>query len=167
TARVDDVVKPALDDMGVEQGSEAVLSISGSDTTAAQTQLDSFIERWKTEHVNALILVGAAASSKQFIDKAKAAIPDMQLIADTTTVAEGGQADVKAHVVPNPYDGIITAEGRIGLEHSKTPHYAYCKRIFEKQAGIEIPLPNVVVKLPNGKRNDIYGNVESACNFVT
>jgi ABC-type branched-subunit amino acid transport system substrate-binding protein len=167
TPRIKAVVKPTLDSIGVKQGSEAVLSISGLDTTSAQTQLDSFIERWKAEHVNALILVGAAASSKQFIGKVKAAIPDMELIADTTSVEAGGQDDVKAHIVPNPYDGIITAEGRIGLEHSKTPHYTYCKTIYEKQTGITIPLPNVVVKLPNGKQNNIYGNAEDACSFVT
>ncbi|HTK17713.1 MAG TPA: ABC transporter substrate-binding protein [Acidimicrobiia bacterium] len=167
TARVKSVVTPALDAIGVEQGAEAVLSISGLDTHQAQTELDSFIERWKTEHVNALILVGAAPSSKQFVTKVKAAIPDMQLISDTTDVIGGGQDSVKAHVVPNPYAGIITAEGRIGLEHSKTPHYTYCKKIFEKQTGIVIPLPNVVVKLPNGKQNDIYGNAENACSFVT
>ena len=91
--------------------------------------------------MNALILVGEAASSKQFVEKVKAAIPDMQLIADTTGVAEGGQDEAKAHVNPNPYDGIITAEGRIGLEHSQTPNYTYCKTIFEKQTGITIPLP--------------------------
>ncbi len=84
TARVDDVVKPALDDIGVQQGSDAVLSISGSDTTSAQTQLDSFIEKWKSEHVDALILVGPAVSSKQFVNKVKGAIPDLQLVADTT-----------------------------------------------------------------------------------
>jgi ABC-type branched-subunit amino acid transport system substrate-binding protein len=167
TSRVKSVVDPTLAAIGVERGSEAVLTITDLDTAAAQSQLESFIERWKTEHTNALILVGAGASSKQFIDKVKAAIPDMELIADTTSVEEGGQADVKAHVVPNPYDGIITAEGRIGLEHSKTPHYTYCKKIFEKQTGIEIPLPNVIVKLPNGKQNDIYGSAESACSFVT
>jgi ABC-type branched-subunit amino acid transport system substrate-binding protein len=167
TARVKSVVEPTLDAIGVKQGSEAVLSISGLDTQAAQAQLDSFIERWKTEHVNALILVGAAPSSKQFVTKVKQEIPDMELIADTTDVLGGGQDNVKAHVVPNPYDGIISAEGRIGLEHSKTPHYTYCKQIFERQTGIKIPLPNVVVKLPNGKQNDIYGNAENACNFVT
>ena len=118
------------------------MSISGADTTAAQAQLDSFIEKWKTEHVNALILVGAAASSKQFVEKVKAEIPDMQLVADTTSVEDGGQYDVKAGIKPNPYDGIITAEGRIGLEHSKTKNYTYCKQIFEKQTGITIPLPN-------------------------
>ena len=74
---------------------------------------------------------------------------------------------MKAHIVPNPYDGIITAEGRIGLEHSKTPNYTYCKTIFEKQTGIKIPLPNVVVKLPNGQQNNIYGNAEDACSYVT
>ena len=167
TPRVDSVVKPTLDSIGVQQGSEAVLSISGLDTSAAQSQLDSFVERWKTERVNALVLVGDGASSKQFIGKVKAAIPGMTLIADTTSVGQGGQDDVKARIVPNPYDGIITAEGRIGLEHSKTPHYTYCKTIFEKQTGIKIPLPNVVVKLPNGKQNDIYGNAEDACSFVT
>ena len=164
---VDAVVQPALDAMGVKLGSRAELTISGTDTTAAQAQLDSFIEKWKTEHVNALIMVGSEASSKQFVGKIKAAIPDMQLVADTTAVESGGQDDVKAGVEPNPYDGIITAEGRIFLEHSKTPHYTYCKTIFEKQTGIKIPLPNVVVKLPNGKQNDIYGNAEDACSYVT
>jgi len=164
---VDAVVKPALDAMGVKQGSKAVLSISGADTTAAQAQLDSFIEKWKTEHVDTLIMVGEEASSKQFVEKIKAALPHLQLIADTTAVASGGQDEVKAGVTPNPYDGIITAEGRIFLEHSRTPHYTYCKNIFEKQTGITIPLPNVVVKLPNGQQNDIYGNAEDACSYVT
>ena len=92
----------------------------------------------------------------------------MQLIADTTGVASGRPGRARRRTSsPNPYDGIITAEGRIGLEHSKTPHYTYCKTIFEKQTGIKIPLPNVVVKLPNGQQNDIYGNAEDACSYVT
>jgi hypothetical protein len=167
TSRVKSVVDPTLSAIGVREGKEAVLTITGADTTAAQAQLASFIELWKTEHVNALILVGAAASSKQFINEVKAAIPDMQLIADTTSVESGGQDDVKAHIVPNPYDGIITAEGRIGLEHSKTPHFRYCNNIYEQATGHPIPLPNVVIKLPNGKQNSIYGNAEDACSFVT
>ncbi len=167
TARAKSVVQPVLDSIGVKQGTEAVLSISGADTTTAQSQLDSFIERWKTEHVNALILVGAAASSKQFIDKVKSQIPDMQLVADTTSVEMGGQDDVRAHIVPNPYAGIITAEGRIGLEHSRTPHFTYCNDIYQHELGTRIPLPNVVVKLPSGKQNDVYGNAEDACSYVT
>src|SRR6266540_3337135 len=45
TGRVQSVVEPVLDAIGVQQGSEAVLLISGLDTAAAQMQLDSFIER--------------------------------------------------------------------------------------------------------------------------
>ena len=167
TARVKAVVDPTLAAIGDPQGSEAVLSITGADTASAQTQLASFIEKWKTEHVNALILVGAAASSKQFINEVKAAIPAMQLVADTTSVEGGGQDDVKAHIVPNPYDGIITAEGRIRLEHSKTKNFRSCNDIYEHATGRAIPLPNVVVKLSNGKQNNIYGNAEDACSFVT
>jgi hypothetical protein len=69
--------------------------------------------------------------------------------------------------VPNPYDGIVTAEGRIGLEHSKTPHFTYCNDIYKHATGKDLPLPNVVVKLPNGKQNNVYGNAEDACSFVT
>jgi hypothetical protein len=167
TSRVDDVVKPALDGMGVDQGSEAVLSITGSDTTSAQAQLDSFIEKWKSEHVNSLILVGSAVSSKQFVNRVKGAIPDLQLVADTTGVASGGQDDFKQGMNPNPYDGIITAEGRIGLEHSRTPNFTYCTGIWKEQTGKDIPLPTVVQKLPSGQENDVYGNAEDACSYVT
>jgi hypothetical protein len=68
---------------------------------------------------------------------------------------------------PNPYDGIITAEGRIGLEHSQTPNFDYCSGVWKKQTGKPIPLPNIVVKLPSGQENDIYGNAEDACSYVT
>ena len=161
-ARVKAVVDAALDSIGVKQGSEAVLSITGQDTTAAQSQLDSFIERWKEEKVNVLILAGAAASSKQFIDKVKAEIPDMLLVADTTSVEQGGQDDVKDH----------RPESLCRHHHRRRPdrprtledrNYRYCKTIFEKQTGIKIPLPNVIVKLPNGVQNNIYGNAEDAC----
>jgi hypothetical protein len=165
---VNGTIVPALRKAGIKMGSTAILDVGTSgDTTAGLAQLDSFIEKWKTEHVNALILVGAAASSKQFVNEVKADIPDMQLIADTTSVLSSGQDDVKAHINPNPYDGIITAEGRVGLEHSKTPHFKYCNDIYRSATGQNIPLPNVVVKLANGKQNDIYGNAEDACSFIT
>ena len=32
---------------------------------------------------------------------------------------------------------------------------------------MKVPSPNVVVKLPNGKQNDIYGEVEDACASTT
>ena len=102
--RIDSVVKPALKKMGVKTGSDALLTISGSDTTAAQQQVQSFIEKWKTEGVNALVLIGDAASSKQFVVQVRDALPKVLLVADTTAVLSSAQDEQKAGVKPNPYD---------------------------------------------------------------
>jgi ABC-type branched-subunit amino acid transport system substrate-binding protein len=166
-ARVKSVVTPALRELGVQRGADATLTIAGSDTTAALTQLDSFVEHWKADGTNALILVGEEVSSKQFVEKIKAAVPKMQLISDTTSVLNGARDEQKAHVSPNPYDGILTAEGQTGIEHTKTPHFAYCRDIWEKATAEKVPSPNVVIKLPNGKQNDIYSEVEDACAVTT
>ena len=166
-ARVKSVVTPALRDLGVQRGADATLTIAGSDTTAALTQLDSFVEHWKSDGTNALILVGEEVSSKQFVERIKGAIPQMLLISDTTSVLDGARDEQKAHASPNPYDGIITAEGQTGIEHTKTPHFAYCRDIWEQATGIKVPSPNVVIKLPNGKQNDIYSEVEDACASTT
>ena len=50
----DKVAKAAATSIGIQTGSTATLTITGTDTTAAQTQLDSFIEKWKSEGVNAV-----------------------------------------------------------------------------------------------------------------
>lgn len=166
-ARVKSVVAPALQSLGVQRGADATLTITGADTTAALSQLDSFIEHWKSDGTNALILVGDEVSSKQFVEKIKAAVPSMMLVSDTTGVLDGARDEQKAHVTPNPYDGILTAEGQTGVEHTKTPHYTYCRDIWEKATGEKVPSPNAVVKLPNGKQNDIYSEVETACAYTT
>ncbi len=165
-ARVQQVIEPAIASTGAKRGSTAILTISGTDTAAAQSQLDSFIEKWKTEGVDTLMLAGDAVESKQFIEKIRSAFPKMTLIADSTGVLSGAQDEVKAKVVPNPYDGIITAEGRTGLEHTKTPHFTFCKNIFEKATGIKVPSPNVVIPAAGGRENEIYGEEEDACVFV-
>jgi len=165
--RVKSVVGPALKQLGVQRGTDATLTITGADTTAALSQLDSFIEHWKTEGTNALILVGDEVSSKQFVEKIKGAVPSMQLVSDTTSVLDGARDEQKAHVTPNPYDGVLTAEGQTGIEHTKTPHFTYCRDIWEKATGEKMPSPNVVIKLPNGKQNDIYSEVETACAYAT
>jgi ABC-type branched-subunit amino acid transport system substrate-binding protein len=164
--RVTKVVVPALRDLGVARGADATLSISGTDTTAALAQLSSFIERWKSDGTNALVLVGDEVSSKQFVEKIKAAIPDMKFVADSSSVLDAGREEQKAHVSPNPYDGIISAEGQTGIEHMKTPHFTICRDIWQNATGRKVPSPNVVIKLPNGKQNDIYTEVEDACLFT-
>jgi hypothetical protein len=164
--RVKKVVEPALAGMGVERGADATLTITGDDTTAAQTQLDSFIDQWKQDHTNALVMVGEDVSSKQFVEKIKAAIPDMLLVADTTSILDAGREEQKAHKTPNPYDGAMSAEGQTGLEHTKTDHFKYCADIWTKATGQPAPSPNAVIKLPNGKQNDVYGDMEDACLYT-
>jgi ABC-type branched-subunit amino acid transport system substrate-binding protein len=164
--RVTKVVVPALKDLGVARGADATLSISGTDTTAALAQLSRFMERWKSDGTNALVLVGEEVSSKQFVEKVKAAIPDMKLIADSSSVLDAGRDEQKAKVSPNPYDGIISAEGQTGTQHMQTPHFTICRDIWQHATGRKVPSPNVVIKLPNGKQNDIYTEVEDACLFT-
>ena len=57
-------------------GTSAVLSTGGNpDTTQAQGQLDSFIERWKGENVNAVFISGLDTVSKVFVQKLTAGMP--------------------------------------------------------------------------------------------
>jgi hypothetical protein len=166
TARVDQIIKPALTQMGVKQGSNGILTISGSDTTAAQSQLDSFIEKWRTEGVNALFLAGDAVESKQFVEKVRAKFPSITIIADSTGILTGAQDEQKAHVSPNPYAGMITAEGLTGVQHAATANGKYCSAIFEQHTGITVPSPLVVVKLKDGHQNNIQAESGDACALV-
>jgi len=166
-SRVTKVVDPGLQALGVKRGGDAILTIASSDLTDAQAQLDSFIERWKSDHTNALLMIGDDVSSTMFVEKIKKAIPDMLIVADTTSIGDQGQNEQKAHVTPNPYDGAITAEGLTGLEHSKTDHYKFCAGIWQKaNPGQPAPLPNVVIKRPDGHQDNKYGAMEDACLFT-
>jgi hypothetical protein len=168
TQEVDQIIKPALSKMaGVKQVSPSIVTISGSDTTAALGQLDSFIEKWKTQHVDALFLAGAAVESKQFVEKIRASLPSIPIVADSTGILSGAQDEQKAHVSPNPYTGMMTAEGLTGVQHAATPNGKYCRAIFTKQTGIIVPPPLTVVKLADGRQNDIQAEAGDACALVT
>src|SRR5262249_35150155 len=126
--RLNKVVKPAFADGGVKTGSTAVLTITGTDTSAAQAQLDSFIGKGKSEGVDTVYIAGLTASSKQFVEKIKAALPKVQLIADSDSVAEQGQDEVKAGKTPNPYEGLLSTTGETASERwaSKSPLLQKC-----------------------------------------
>ena len=109
---VNKTIVPGLKAAGVTLGTPAILSVGTTgDTTAAQSQLDSFIEKWKTEHVSAIFLSGNLASTKQFVEKLKGAFPDALLMADNTDVLEQAKQEQTANKKPNPYEGILTAGG--------------------------------------------------------
>src|SRR5262249_30838202 len=108
-----DSIIPGLKSLGVETGTPALLNIGTSgDTTSAQDQLDSFIEKWKSEGVNAVFLSGDEASAKQFVQKIRQQLgADTMLLSDTYTVINSARDEKAAGVNPNPYEGIITAGG--------------------------------------------------------
>jgi ABC-type branched-subunit amino acid transport system substrate-binding protein len=164
---IDSTIAPGLKALGVERGSDAVLTINGTDTSNAQAQLDSFIERWKTENVNALVLAGGEVSSKQFVEKVRRSFPNITLVADTTDVLSQAQDESKAGVKPNPYDGIITAEGDTGVEHQTRASGKYCRDIWEAATHKTMPSPLQVIPAAGGKRDDLYDEIDSSCAFLT
>ena len=160
-------VEPALKRLGVATGSTAILSVGGTDTSAAQAQLDSFIEKWKSEKVDALFVSGTQVSSKQFIEKVRQRMPNVILLSDIDTVLTYGQEEQTAHKQPNPYEGIITAAGPSAQEYDQSDNWAYCSGIYQKQTGHVAPNAEAVVPGPNGKTLDTYGSINDSCQLLT
>ncbi len=165
---VNGTIVPGLKKMGVPLGSTAILSINGTaDTAAAQGQLDSFIERWKGEHVTGIFLSGDEVSSKQFVTKIRQEMPNVLLMSDTTDTRDFAEQEVQAGVKPNPYEGLLTAGGPTPAEYDKSANWAYCAAIYKKYLKKAAPKSTDVIKAPGGKTLDTYGLVNDACQSVT
>ena len=169
TSVVNGTIVPGLKGIGAKMGDSAILTIDPSgDTTQAQNQLDSIIQRWKTENVNAVFLSGDLASSKQFVTKIVQQIPGVLLMADTTDVLDQAQQVQKdAGKTANPYDGIITAGGLTPKEYDDSANWAYCKGIYKAATGKTPPDAEQIVKTKDGKIDDTYGTINDACQTMT
>lgn len=166
-ARIESTVDPALEAMDVTRGSDGLLSITGTDTSAAQSQLDAFIERWRSENVGALVLLGQTTAAKQFVEKIRAELPDLLLIVDNGSWLSQAQDYVATGAAENPYEGVITTVGEIGEEHASGEERQRCDAIYERRTGSEVPGPNDIVEGPGGKRIDVYTTVGDACVELT
>jgi ABC-type branched-subunit amino acid transport system substrate-binding protein len=168
-ATVNGTILPGLKKLGVKLRTTGLLSISGSDTTAAQAQLDSFIERWKTEHVDTVFLSGYPASSVQFVTKLRKELPNLLLLSDNGQVLGEAQQLKHAGVSPNPYEGLITAGGQTSTEYATSPNWKYCKDIYKQQTGKAAPGPNDVIPYKGSTTQtlDTYGAINDACQLVT
>jgi ABC-type branched-subunit amino acid transport system substrate-binding protein len=164
---VKSVLVPGLKSMGVNLGSTAILTISGSDTTAAAAQLQSFTEKWKTEGVNAVFLSGLQVSAQQFVPSLVKAMPGVQLIADNGNVDGYGQNLQKAGVKPNPYEGIIAAGGESAHDYDRSANWKYCAGIYEQAFHKQAPDEETVVPGPRGHTLDITGSITDACTELT
>jgi ABC-type branched-subunit amino acid transport system substrate-binding protein len=165
---VNGTVLPGLRKLGVQLGTTGILSVTGStDQSAALTQLDSFIERWKGEGVDAVFLSGNEVSSSQFVTKLRGAMPKVTLIVDNTDVKTAGQDAVKAHIKPNPYEGILSAGGPTPVEYDNSPNWRYCAAIYEKYTGKHAPNSQEVIPGPGGKTLETNANINDACQLIT
>jgi ABC-type branched-subunit amino acid transport system substrate-binding protein len=161
-------IEPGLKNLGVQTGTTALLSINkGGDTTIAQQQLDSFIEKWKTEKVTAIFMSGNFASTKQFVQKLKTAMPGVLLLADGTNTLEQGQQLQSSHVSPNPYDGLITAGGLSPQESDASPNWKFCSEIYTRETGKPAEGEQQIIKSADGKNIlDEHGTISDACQLL-
>ncbi len=153
-SRVNDVILPALKKAKVKTGSSAILTITGTDTSAAQAQLDSFIEKWKSEGVDTVFLAGNNVSAKQFAETIKGAMPKVQLVTDTDTTIQQARDEAAAGTKPNPYEGLLSGTGLTPSERwaNKSPLLKQCVNIYEKASGTKVPGPDEEKVDSSGKK---------------
>jgi ABC-type branched-subunit amino acid transport system substrate-binding protein len=168
TSVVNNTIVPGLKKQGIALGSTALLSInSGGDTTVAQSQLDSFIEKWKTQGVNAVFLSGNFASAKQFVQKLRDKMPNVMLLADTTNTLAQAQQVQEAGVKPNSYEGLITAGGLSPKESDASENWKYCADIYKKETGKTAEGAQQIIKSADGKNIlDEHGTISDACQLL-
>ena len=171
-AIVNDAIVPELKDLGVKLGTVGILTISDTDTTQAQTQLDSLTERWKTERVDTVFVSSKEAAAPQFMKKLRAALPDVQLLADDGQILNYGQTADRKHVLAEPVcRGHRWRSGPTHAEYESGPNWKYCKDIYEKQTGQKAPGPDDVLPIPGGEnkgnRLDTYGAINDTCQLMT
>jgi ABC-type branched-subunit amino acid transport system substrate-binding protein len=161
------IITPGLKSLGVKTGTTAFLNVASSDTTAAQAQLASFLERWKSEGVNALWISGENVATQQFVEKVKKAMPGVTLLTDVSDSLSFGQQETTAGLKPNPYEGLLVAGGYRPIDYEKSANWTYCKTIYQQQTGKTAPGPFSVVPGPEGKTIDTYGSINDACQILS
>jgi ABC-type branched-subunit amino acid transport system substrate-binding protein len=163
-------VLPAIKKLGVKTGTTAYLTINGSDTTAPQAALDSFIERWKTEGVNALFITGQDAVTKQFVEKVTKQMPGVTLLTDISDALSQGQDETKAGMNPNPYQGMYLAGGYGAADYAKSANWKYCAGIYQAAMGKVAPGPLSVLKINIGGKeltDQTYNTINDACQMIS
>jgi ABC-type branched-subunit amino acid transport system substrate-binding protein len=151
--------------LGYTTGSHAVLAISGADTTQAQTQFDSFIEKWKNEGVNVVLMSGLSVADTQFVDKLKAAIPSIQLITDDSSAGNNGQSENKPETkkTPNSYEGMLAAQGLSDAEQFATDAVQKCVKVYETASGEKVVGPADLKPNADGNLIKVYEGIQDRC----
>ncbi len=163
--RATGTVIPALKQHKVKLGSTAILTLTGPETEAVRSQLDAFIEKWKTQDVDTVFLSGLDVSSKSYVTQIKQALPDAVLITDADSTLEQARDLVTAGTDPNPYAGMISTTGLTFSERwaDKSPLLQKCVDIYEKASGKKVPGPENEVIDSDGKKVQTDVSVMDFC----
>jgi hypothetical protein len=169
SARAESAIIPRLEEEGIDQGSFAVLDIAGEDTSAAQAQLDGFVERWRGEGVDTVIISGQEVGARQFVEKIKTEFPDMLLIADAPSgILVEGRDFVAQGISPNPYEGTLAVEPSLtGDEQFEEAGSQECVAIYEEATGETVLPPSQFEINEDGKREEVYVVVRDACGELS
>jgi ABC-type branched-subunit amino acid transport system substrate-binding protein len=161
------IILPGLKQMGAQTGTAAYLTVVGSDTTAAQAQLSSFIERWKSEGVNALYVTGEDVATQQFMEKVSQGLPGITLMTDVGDAGTFAQSEQNQGVTPNPYAGMLDSGGFTAHDYDTSANWKYCAAIYKKYTGHTAPDAETKVPGPKGKTLDTNGSIIDACRSLT
>ena len=159
-ASITATVVPGLKQLGVKMGSTAILTISSTDFTVPEAQLDSYIEKWKTQDVNAVLLSGDDVVAGQLVSKLRNKMPGVLLMTDSPTST---QANAKAEPNPNPYDGMLAATNLPAQPNFEQPSYQACAKTYLDALGKPVIAPDAVKPGPDGNKVEVYGAMENAC----
>jgi ABC-type branched-subunit amino acid transport system substrate-binding protein len=163
-------IDPALKAMNVPEGTAGVLNTGAStDTSAAEQQLQSFIERWKTEGVNAVLVTGADAVAKQFVPPLRKAMPNVLLLTDSESSGQqAAQDEDSAKVKPNPYEGMLTVNGLSDQQAFETPSYQQCVTTYKDNGGKQpVIAPDQLKPNAQGNRVEVYVAISDICRELT
>jgi hypothetical protein len=167
-SRIDSAIKPEMKKLGIPLGTAGVLSIGQDEnTTVGQSQMGPLIERWKGENDNAVFISGLGAVSKVFVQKIRAAMPDVLLMTDANSSAKGaGQDAVHAGLNPNPYADMLSLAGLSDEQQFETPKLQACVKVWEKASGTKVVAPKDLKPDKDGKRQEIWITVRDACSDI-
>jgi hypothetical protein len=159
-------VEPIVKQLGVKQGSTAVLQATSADTTEARAQLDAAIEKWKTEGVDTVWITGENVASAIFVKILKQQMPNVTLVTDVGDSLGFAQGQQKAGANPNPYDGITTVTGVTKQQYLASDNWKYCDGIW-KAAHNGQEAPTQLQPNPGGLPIDTYGSINDACQLTS
>jgi ABC-type branched-subunit amino acid transport system substrate-binding protein len=159
-ASIESTIVPGLKAAGIKTGSTGILTISGEDTTAAQNTLDSYIERWKSEGVKAVLFSGDEAVASQFVRKVSKGIPGVLMLTDSSASAMHNAA---AEPNPNPFQGMLTAQGLTSQDNFLQPSVQACATTYKNALGKKVIAPADLKPGPDGNKVFVYDAMELAC----